>query len=33
MKILAQNYKTGELQMLEAPMITAKNGLLVETKA
>jgi len=33
MKILAQNYKTGELQMLEVPMITVKNGLLIETKA
>ena len=33
MKILAQNYKNGELQLLEVPMITAKNGLLVETRA
>ena len=34
MKILAQNYKTGELQMLEVPIPSAKRGtLLVETKA
>lgn len=33
MKLLAQNYRTGELEMLEVPMITAKNGLLVETRA
>ena len=33
MKILAQNYRNGTLELLEVPMITAKNGLLVETRA
>ena len=34
MKILAQDYKTGELQMLEVPNPSAKGGtLLVETMA
>jgi len=33
MKILAQNYKTGELEMLEVPMMTSIKGLLVKTVA
>ena len=33
MKILVQNYSTGNLEMLEVPMITSTKGLLVETKA
>jgi predicted dehydrogenase/threonine dehydrogenase-like Zn-dependent dehydrogenase len=33
MKILAQNYKTGELEMLEVPMMTSIKGLLVKTMA
>lgn len=31
MKILAQNYKNGELEMLEVPMMTSIKGLLVKT--
>ncbi|MGR3179172.1 MAG: zinc-dependent alcohol dehydrogenase, partial [Candidatus Anammoxibacter sp.] len=33
MKIIAQNYGSGNLEMLEVPMFTSFNGLLVETKA
>ncbi len=33
MKIIAQNYGSGELEMLEVPMITSRSGLLVETAA
>ena len=33
MKILAQNYGSGYLEMLEVPMVTAVKGLLVETRA
>ena len=33
MKILAQNYKSGELEMLEVPMVTSVKGLLVKTVA
>jgi len=34
MKILVQNYESGELQMLEVPIPSAKRGtLLVETRA
>jgi len=33
MKILAQNYKSGELEMLEVPMMTSIKGLLVKTVA
>ena len=33
MKIIVQNYGNGMLEMLEVPMISAKDGLLVETKA
>ena len=33
MKILAQNYKSGELEMLEVPMMTSIKGLLVKTAA
>jgi Zn-dependent alcohol dehydrogenases len=33
MKILAQNYKTNELEMLEVPMMTSIKGLLVKTVA
>jgi predicted dehydrogenase/threonine dehydrogenase-like Zn-dependent dehydrogenase len=33
MKILAQNYKSGELEMLEVPMMTSIKGLLVKTMA
>lgn len=33
MRILAQNYSNGNLEMLEVPMITSSKGLLVETKA
>jgi hypothetical protein len=29
MKILAQNYRTGELQMLEVPNPSGKRGMLV----
>ncbi|NOZ25080.1 MAG: Gfo/Idh/MocA family oxidoreductase [Nitrospirae bacterium] len=33
MKIIAQNYSNGNLEMLEVPMITSRSGLLVETAA
>ena len=33
MKIIVQNYGNGELEVLEVPMISAKDGLLIETKA
>ena len=33
MKVIAQNYSNGNLEMLEVPMITSSKGLLVETKA
>ena len=33
MKILVQNYRTGNLEMLEVPMFTTVQGLLVETMA
>ncbi len=33
MKILTQNYKTNELEMLEVPMMTSIKGLLVKTVA
>ena len=33
MKILAQNYSNGNLEMLRVPMISSSKGLLVETKA
>lgn len=33
MRVLTQNYNNGNLEMLEIPMITCKNGLLVETRA
>ncbi|HDZ01951.1 MAG TPA: oxidoreductase [Nitrospirae bacterium] len=33
MKIIAQNYSNGNLEMLEIPMITSRSGLLVETTA
>ncbi|OGW24290.1 MAG: hypothetical protein A2X55_05015 [Nitrospirae bacterium GWB2_47_37] len=33
MKILAQNYSNGDLELLEVPMFTEIKGLLVETKA
>ncbi|MEC4686363.1 MAG: bi-domain-containing oxidoreductase [Nitrospirota bacterium] len=33
MKVIAQNYSNGNLEMLEVPMITSKSGLLVETAA
>jgi hypothetical protein len=33
MKILAQNYKSGELEMLEVPMMTSIKGLFVKTVA
>lgn len=33
MKILAQNYSNGHLEMLEIPMFTTVKGLLVETRA
>ena len=33
MKILAQNYSNGNLEMLRVPMITSAKGRLVETKA
>jgi len=32
MKVLAQNYRNGNLEMLEVPMVTSRKGLLVETK-
>jgi hypothetical protein len=33
MKILAQNYGSGNLEMLEVPMFNNVKGLLVKTKA
>ncbi len=33
MKVIAQNYSNGNLEMLEVPMITSRSGLLVETAA
>lgn len=33
MKILAQNYSTGSLEMLDVPMFTDVKGLLVDTRA
>lgn len=33
MKIIAQNYRDGQLQLLEVPMISSRRGLLVETRA
>jgi hypothetical protein len=33
MKILAQNYRNGNLELLEVPMFNNIKGLLVETKA
>ncbi len=33
MKIIAQNYRDGRLELLEVPMITSRRGLLVETRA